>query len=839
MRELAFETDPPPQPISVESGTPVDLPDTRLAWLVDAGEVEVYLNGDTGRDLLAVLSPGDAVLPGAAEAPERLHLVATAPLTLKPVSPAEARFAGLTRAWLLRLACDGEDPGDPFEATRTRLADLSRSYDAARAEQEARLVARLSGAVEQAGGPASNGTAAALHSIGAALGVEVEARALAHASADAQVPVLCRRVGLRAREILLEAGWHKRDHGPLLVRRTDTSEDAPGLDALIRVGRRYRRSDGTRLDARGAETYEHVAYSVSAPLPADVTGFWGLARFVLLNGSRRDGLVAAFAALIMAGIGVLTPLATVWLLSDIVPSGAVGLLFGVGVALGVGALFSTLLRTAQSLATTRMAGHGAVLLNAAVTDRLLRLPTGFFKRFAPGDLNQRIGHIEHMRDLVMSVAFSAGLTAILSVIYLAVLLAYDVRLALIGLGLVLVYILAVILARVLQMGPIREAADLDGEVSALTYETLDGVAKLRASAAEDRAITRWLSVYRKERLASIRAGRVSVGFSAFADAYQTVTLMILFAGAGALAAAEAPAAVFIGFLAAFGAFQAAIIGLSSALLAIYSAQPLIDRARPILEAEPETAATGKDPGPLRGEVEASGLTFAYRPGSAPVLNRLDFRVQPGDHMAIVGASGSGKSTLLRLLLGFETPQTGTILYDGQELGHLDLTLVRGQIGVVLQASDLFAGSILDNIRGASNASLADCLEAAAQAGLARDLEYFAMGVHTPIAEGATTLSGGQRQRILIARALAAKPNILFFDEATSALDNATQAVVSDTLDNLQVTRITIAHRLSTVRHADQICVLQDGKFIEQGRFDELMAKDGAFAALARRQLTEG
>ena len=207
-------------------------------------------------------------------------------------------------------------------------------------------------------------------------------------------------------------------------------------------------------------------------------------------------------------------------------------------------------------------------------------------------------------------------------------------------------------------------------------------------------------------------------------------------------------------------------------------------------------------------------------------------------MAIVGGSGSGKSTLLRVLLGFETPQRGSILYDGQDLARLDLTRVRSQIGVVLQASQLFAGSILENVRGSTSTPLEDCLKAVERAGLARDLQVFAMGIHTPITEGAGTLSGGQRQRILIARALAANPNILFFDEATSALDNATQAIVSHTLDLLKVTRITIAHRLSTVRNADRICVLQDGKFIEQGTFDELMTLDGAFTALARRQLTE-
>lgn len=832
--------DTEPQPILIEGGAPIDVPNARVAWEVLEGHAEVYVIDDTGRDLLAVLSPGEGLLPLMDTVAHRLQIVTTGSLNMTPVLPHAPRFEALASGWLnLLQAGDAEHSADTdFALANARVKTMTEEFANVRAVQDARAVTRLSDGTEADATP-SGRTETALRAVADTLNVSTDARAMALTDGDGQIPALCRRVGLRAREILLEPGWHKRDHGPLLVRRADAAMDNTGLDALIWDGRGYREPSGPRLRARDADAFDRVAFSVSAPLPADVTGFWALARFVLRTSNRRDGMIAAFAALIMAGVGVLTPLAIVWLLSDIVPSGAVGLLFGVGIALGVAALFSTLLRTAQSLATTRMAGQGAIVLNAAVTDRLLRLPTSFFKDYAPGDLNQRIGHIEQMRNLVVSVAFSSVLTAVLSVVYLSVLLTYDAQLATIGIGLVAVYILAVVVARLLQRAPLREAAELDGDISALTYETLDGVAKLRASAAEDRALTRWLTVYRKERIAQLRAGKISVGFGAFSDAYQTVTLMILFAGAGALAAADAPAGVFIGFLAAFGFFQAAFVGLSSSLLEIYAAQPLMDRARPILAAEPEVAVGRNNPGTLRGELEASGLTFAYQPGSAPVLNRLDFKVNPGAHMAIVGGSGSGKSTLLRLLLGFETPQTGTILYDGQELSHLDLTCVRSQIGVVLQASELFAGSILENIRGASDTSLEGCLAAAQQAGLARDLEYFAMGVHTPITEGAATLSGGQRQRILIARALAAKPNILFFDEATSALDNATQAVVSETLDNLRVTRITIAHRLSTVRHADQICVLQGGKFVEQGRFDDLMAQNGPFAELARRQLTEG
>ena len=402
----------------------------------------------------------------------------------------------------------------------------------------------------------------------------------------------------------------------------------------------------------------------------------------------------------------------------------------------------------------------------------------------------------------------------------------------------LIYVAATFLARALQMRHVRRAAELDGKVSGASYENLAAVAKLRVAAAEERALDRWLKLDREERSASVAMGRIGAHFGAFSDAYQTVTLMALFGVAAALTARDAPAGHFIGFLVAFGSFQGAFTGFCDGLMSLFAAQPMAERAKPIFAAAAETTETRADPGRLTGAIELSGVAFAY-PGGRPLLEGVDLAIRPGEHVAIVGGSGSGKSTILRLLLGFETPERGAITYDGRDLSRLDLGRVRSQIGVVMQSSRLFAGSIHENIRGASEAGLEACMEAAEAAGLGPDLALFPMGLHTPITEGAGALSGGQRQRVLIARALVGRPPIQFLDEATSALDNATQAVVMRALEASSATRIVIAHRLSTVRRADRICVLKDGRFAEVGTYDDLMTRNGAFAALARRQLLEG
>src|SRR5208283_1441868 len=200
-----------------------------------------------------------------------------------------------------------------------------------------------------------------------------------------------------------------------------------------------------------------------------------------------------------------------------------------------------------------------------------------------------------------------------------------------------------------------------------------------------------------------------------------------------------------------------------------------------------------------------------------------------------GPSGSGKSTLLNLLLRFETPHSGSIRLDGRELSSLDITAVRRQIGVVTQDGRIMAGSLFENICCGGVNTMDHAWEAARAAGLAEDIEAMPMGMHTVVSEGGGNLSGGQRQRLLIARALVLKPSILIFDEATSALDNRTQAIVTDSLNRLKATRIIVAHRLSTIRNANRIYVIEKGRVVQQGRFEELAKAPGLFSRLVSRQ----
>ena len=280
----------------------------------------------------------------------------------------------------------------------------------------------------------------------------------------------------------------------------------------------------------------------------------------------------------------------------------------------------------------------------------------------------------------------------------------------------------------------------------------------------------------------------------------------------------------------------AFMSLAGIALTIANIKPVLEMIKPILDARPEISEGKRVIERLSGGIELNNVSFRYNENMPLVVDNLSLKIRPGQYVALVGATGCGKSTLMRLMLGFETPQKGAVYYDGKDLSGTDLKSLRRKIGVVMQNGKLFSGDVFSNITiSAPWLTLDDAWEAAELAGIAEDIRRMPMGMHTIISEGSGGVSGGQRQRLMIARAIAPKPKVLMFDEATSALDNLTQKKVSESLDKLKCTRIVIAHRLSTIRSCDRIIYLEGGKIIEDGNYEELIARKGKFAELVARQ----
>ncbi|AFY78879.1 ABC-type bacteriocin/lantibiotic exporter with N-terminal double-glycine peptidase domain [Pleurocapsa sp. PCC 7327] len=356
--------------------------------------------------------------------------------------------------------------------------------------------------------------------------------------------------------------------------------------------------------------------------------------------------------------------------------------------------------------------------------------------------------------------------------------------------------------------------------------------------AEERAFAAWSKNYSRQIKLKLSTQFVEDTVTLFNAVMPTLTSGVLFwfaiqllAKAQTVGEAGFSVGTFLAFDTAFNTFIKGATDVSNTIIDALQVVPQWERAQPILKTIPEVELSKADPGKLIGRIALEYVSFRYREDAPLILEDVSIHAEPGEFIALVGGSGSGKSIIFRLLLEFETPEDGSIYYDGQDLSGLDVSAVRRQLGVVLQTGKIMSGSIFDNLAGGAQITLDEAWEAARMSGFADDIAAMPMGMHTVISEGGGNLSGGQRQRLSIAKALVLKPRILLFDEATSALDNRTQAIISENLDKLQVTRIVIAHRLSTIRNAHRIYVLQAGRIEQQGSFEALASQEGLFADL--------
>ena len=648
---------------------------------------------------------------------------------------------------------------------------------------------------------------------------------------------IARSARIQTRDVALRGRWWRTEGGPLVgFIEQDVAPVAlvPSARGLLLVSPH----DGTRrrVNASVAALLHPMAVQLYRPLPDRALSVGDVARFAL-RGTGPDLRRAVVLALVASLVGLVTPAAMGIVFEEVVPNGDRSSLVFVALGIAAAALAQTLFGVVQALALTRVEARAAPVLQSAVWDRVLRLPARFFRRYAAADLALRVGAIEAIRQMVSTVTIQAVLSGLLSVSYLILLVSYDATLAAAGLGLVALTLLLTASGASLQLRRQRAMAEAESRQTTFVMQLVTGVARLRDACAEHRAFARWSGLLASQSRTASESARISSFFASFDAAWPLVTTMIVFTMAVAATARGLGTGEFIAFNAAFGAFLGAALSLGDAALRSLSLVPAWERARPILETVPESGSTRPEAGRLDGSVELSRVSFRYAPDGPAILDDVTIEARPGELIAIVGPSGSGKSTLLRILLGFETPESGAVYYDGQDLAGVDLQSVRRQIGVVLQHGTLMAGDLYTNIAGPTGRSLEEAWEAARLAGLDRDIKAMPMGMHTVLMDGGGTLSGGQKQRLMIARALVGRPRIVVLDEATSALDNRSQAQVTQSLDALQATRIVIAHRLSTIARADRIYVLDKGRVVEQGRMDELIARGGTFAALARRQMT--
>jgi ABC-type bacteriocin/lantibiotic exporter with double-glycine peptidase domain len=487
----------------------------------------------------------------------------------------------------------------------------------------------------------------------------------------------------------------------------------------------------------------------------------------------------------------------------------------------------------KSLLMARINTKLSLAVEAATMMRVLSLPPSFFKSYSAGELSGRAQYIGSLCNMLISTLLSTGLTSVFSLVYITQIFTYAPALVVPALVIIIVTILFSLVTSFVQMHISKSRMMLSTKESGMQYAMISGVQKIKLSGAEKRAFARWANLYAK-------GAAYTYDPPMFIKINGVINMAISLIGTLVMywSAVESGVGVadYYAFNTAYGMVSGAFMSLAGIALTVAQIKPIIDMARPIMDAVPEISEDKQVVTNLSGGIELHNVSFRYTETQTNVLDDFSIKIKAGQYVAIVGKTGCGKSTLMRLMLGFETPQRGAVHFDGRDIATLDLKSLRRNIGTVMQDSKLFSGDIYSNIViSAPWLTMDEAWEAAEMAGIAEDIRRMPMGMHTMISEGSGGISGGQRQRLAIARAIAPKPKILMFDEATSALDNLTQKQVSDSLEKLKCTRIVIAHRLSTIRTCDRIIVLDQGKIIEDGTYEELIAKKGFFAELVERQ----
>ena len=646
---------------------------------------------------------------------------------------------------------------------------------------------------------------------------------------------LLRPYGIMRRNVTLSKGWYHDAVGAMLATRKDDGS----VVALIPHGLNgYRFYDlktdkYVNINSKTQNLIEEEAIAFYKPFPLQKMTMGSLFKYIVQQITAADIVMLVFAIAAVTLVGLITPMLTKHLFSDVVESGSGVVLLSVAFFMVCAVVGGLLFESIKSLLTTRIVTKLSLSVEAATMMRILSLPASFFKDFSAGELSNRSRYIKSLCDQIVGMALSTGLTSLFSLVYITQIFIYAPSLVLPSLLVTLATLVVTVVEVLVQMKISRRRMLLLSKESGISYQLISGIQKIKLSGAERRAFAKWGKLYADE-------AKLEYDPPIFLKISSVITFAISLVGALAIyffaVKGGVSVAEYYAFNSAYGMLNSAFMALTGVAAGIAAIKPILEMAKPIMEAEPEVSEDKLVITRLSGGIELNNVTFRYNESMPPILDDLSLKIRPGQYVAIVGKTGCGKSTLMRVMLGFEKPQKGAVYYDGRDLDKIDLKSLRRKIGAVMQNGKMFTGDIFSNITiSAPWLTLDDAWEAAEIAGMADDIRLMPMGMHTIISEGQGGISGGQRQRLLIARAVAPKPKILMFDEATSALDNITQKQVSEALDRMKCTRIVIAHRLSTIKQCDRIIVLDHGKIIEDGSYEELIAKGGFFSELVERQ----
>ena len=493
-----------------------------------------------------------------------------------------------------------------------------------------------------------------------------------------------------------------------------------------------------------------------------------------------------------------------------------------------------MVQISRNYLVVRMKDKTEYAMQTSLMTRLLSLPTSFYKKYSPGELSNRVLSVVRFSTQLTEDMLSTILTLIFTAMLFLQFFTYGGPLLWTGILVMVLYMLTIYVQYSCRKKVQDQANVCASKLTGLIYNLAAGAQKIRTNGAEIRAFHHWAEAYEPSDPDGSRYPALFNYSNSISYNFRMVPLIVTMIAAWHYGLGLSD---YIAYCSVLTIATEAIQQFQRITKVLAQLAPEIKLCSPILEAQPETDEGSVFIKDVSGNIDIRGLKFRYDPKMPYLFNNFNLKINAGDYVALVGPSGCGKSSLIRLMLGFEHPENGSIFYDEHNLSDINKpSLRRYCISICLQDGQLVEGTIRDNILfGNDFFSDEDVWEAARNAALEKDLQGMPLGLDTPISADGQGVSGGQRQRILIARALIRKPRIVFLDEATSALDNISQHIITENLARMNCTRITIAHRMSTIRQCNRIVVLAGGKVAEDGTYDELMAKGGYFTEMIKRQ----
>lgn len=585
---------------------------------------------------------------------------------------------------------------------------------------------------------------------------------------------------------------------------------------------------GVAIVVRPTEKFE--------PSSGGSKGTWRYLRAIL----RRSGLLSriGIVSLLIQLFALATPILTGVIVDWVVPAGDRSLLVIVTLGLLVMVAFHLLTTWLRANLLLVLRAHLDMSIAVGFVDHLVKLPYSFFLQRSAGDLMMRLSSNSTVRETLTTGALSSLLDGSLVTLYLLLIFAQSLSMGVVVLVLGVLQLAIIGLTHKRMHRLMSETLQAQARSQGYMVQMLNGIETLKSVGAEARGVAQWSNLFVDEVNASMARGRLNAVIESLTSALRVGSPLIVLAvgalgvlnGDLSLGTMLALSALAIGFLTPLSNLIAT--GLQLQLLGSF-----MERINDVLDTPPEQNIDEVEPADrLQGRVTLESVSFRYSTNGSDAVDDVSIEIAPGETIALVGRSGSGKSTLAHLILGLYRPTRGRVLYDGRDLTKLEAGSVRGQLGIVPQNSYLFGSSIRSNVAlTRPDATLEDIVRAARLACIHADIMAMPMGYDTILSDGGASLSGGQRQRIALARALVHDPAILVLDEATSSLDAVTEATIYRNLEQLSCTRIVIAHRISTVARADKILVMEDGRFVEQGRHEELLALGGRYLELAGSQ----